>query len=99
MLEKAAMVAVGVVVVAWGVSNGSYILAALLSLALIGHLRRGAWRPEGRQLTARESAMSVGLFVITAVACAGVALAALLPLAGSVEGALAQGGNFLRFGR
>jgi len=99
MLEKAAMVAVGVVVVAWGVSNGSYILAAFLSLALIGHLRRGAWRPEGRTLTAREASMSVGLFVVTALACAGVALAALLPLAGSLEGAMAHGANFLRFGR
>lgn len=99
MLEKAAMVAVGVVVVAWGVSNGSYILAAFLSLALIGHLRRGAWRPEGRQLTARESAMSVGLFVATAIACAGVALAALMPMAGSLEGAMTHGANFLRFGR
>lgn len=95
MLEKAAMVAVGVVVVAWGVSNGSYILAAFLSLALIGHLRRGAWRPEGRQLTG----MSVGLFVVTALACAGVALAALMPMAGSLEGAVAHGANFLRFGR
>ena len=99
MLEKAAMVAVGVVVVAWGVSNGSYILAAFLSLALIGHLRRGAWRPEGRELTGREATMSVGLFVVTALACAGVALAALLPLAGSLEGAMAHGANFLRFGR
>ncbi len=99
MLEKAAMVAVGVLVVAWGLSNGSYIFAGFLVLALIGHLRRGAWRPEGRALSGRESGYSVGLFLVTVAACAGVALAALLPLAGSVDGALAQGWRYLEFGR
>jgi len=99
MLEKAAMVAVGALVVVWGLSNGSYIFAGFLVLALIGHLRRGAWRPEGRALTGREAIYSVGLFLITVAACAGVAMAALLPLAGSVEGALAQGLRYLEFGR
>ena len=99
MVEKAAMVLVGVVVVLWGFSNGSYIFAAFLALALYGHLRRGAWRPEGRVLTARESAASVVLFLITTAACVGVALAALLPLAGSVEAAQGLAMRYLEFGR
>ena len=99
MLEKAAMVLVGVVVVLWGVSNGSYIFAGFLALALIGHLRRGAWRPEGRPLTARESGLSVGAFVITAAVCAAAAMAALIPLAGSLDGALGVGLRYVEFGR
>jgi hypothetical protein len=99
MLEKAAMVLVGLVVVLWGVTNGSYIFAAFLALALIGHLRRGAWRPEGRQLTWGESGRSVGLFLMTAAACVGVALAALMPVAGALPEALSLGARFFEFGR
>ncbi|HYC96613.1 metalloprotease [Brevundimonas sp.] len=99
MLEKAAMVLVGVVVVLWGVTNGSYIFAAFLGLALIGHLRRGAWRPDGRPLTLGESGRSVGLFLLTAAACAGVALAALMPMTGSLTEALSLGARYFEFGR
>lgn len=99
MLEKAAMVLVGVLVVVWGVTNGSYIFAAFLALALIGHLRRGAWRPDGRPLTLGESGRSVGLFLLTAAACVGVALAALMPMSGSLAEALALGARFFEFGR
>jgi len=99
MVEKAAMVGVGMIVVLWGVTNGSYIFAAFLALALVGHLRRGAWRPEGRVLTGAESARSVGLFVFTVLICGAAALAALIPLAGSVEGAVGTGLRYLEFGR
>lgn len=98
-LEKAAMIVVGAVVVLWGLSNGSYIFAAFLALSLYGHLRRGHWRPEGRRLTAPEAGRSVGLFVLTAVACIGVALAGLLPIAGTFEQALAFGVSYFEFGR
>ena len=100
MVEKGAMIAMGVLVVFWGISNGSYIFAAFLGLALFGHLRRGVWRPEGRPLSALEAGYSVGLFVLAALACVGVALAALIPLAdGPLEGALTVGGSYLGFGR
>lgn len=99
MLEKAAMVLVGVLVVVWGVTNGSYIFAGFLALALVGHLRRGAWRPDGRPLTLGESGRSVGLFLLTAAACAGVALAALMPVSGSLAEALSLGARFFEFGR
>lgn len=99
MLEKAAMVLVGGLVVLWGVSNGSWFFAAFLALALFGHLRRGAWRPEGRVLTGAESAYSLGLFAVTVLICGGAAMAALVPLAGSVEGAVGTGLRYLEFGR
>lgn len=100
MVEKGAMIAMGGLVVLWGISNGSYIFAAFLALALFGHLRRGAWRPEGRPLSGAEAGYSVGLFVLAAVACAGVAMAALIPLTdGTATGALTIAGNYLGFGR
>lgn len=82
VLEQVAMIAIGALVVWWGFMTGRWILAAFLAIALIGHLKRGAWRPDGRPLTIRESAFSVGLFIATAVACAVVGIAALMPLGG-----------------
>lgn len=99
MVEKAALLLVGVAVVWWGVSNGSWIFAAFLAFALIGHLRRGAWRPEGRQLTWKEAGQSVALFLLTAAACAGVGLSALMPGAADGAEALAHGARFFEFGR
>ena len=100
MVEMGAMIAMGLLVVLWGISNGSYIFAAFLALALFGHLRRGAWRPEGRPLSGAEAGYSVGLFVLTTLACAAVTLAALIPLAdGTLTGALTVAGNYLGFGQ
>lgn len=100
MVEYAAMIAIGALVVWWGVSNGSFIFAAFLAIALIGHLKRGQWRPEGRQLSWREAGYSVGLFSVTTVACLGVTAAAfLIPTGGDVEGALGMVGRILSIGR
>ena len=99
MLERVAMVLVGAIVVLWGLSNGSYVFAAFLAFALYGHLKRGHWRPEGRRLTRMEAGRSVGLFALTAAACVAVALAGLMPIAGSFEQALVFGGDYFEFGR
>ena len=100
MVEYGVMIAIGALVVWWGVSNGSFIFAAFLAIALIGHLKRGQWRPEGRQLNWREAGYSVGLFGVTAGACLGVTAAAfLVPTGGDVEGALDMVGRFLSIGR
>ncbi|MBI2261331.1 MAG: peptidase M50 [Caulobacterales bacterium] len=100
MLERLAMIAMGVLVVWWGFTTGRWVLAAFLAIALIGHLRRGAWRPDGRPLSRRESVFSVGLFLTTAAACAGVGVAALMPLAeGSLPNAMTIAGSYLGIGR
>jgi Zn-dependent protease len=100
MLERLAMIAMGALVVWWGFTSGRWILAAFLAFALIGHLRRGAWRPDGRPLNRRESVFSVGLFIATAAACAGVGVAALMPLAeGSLPSAMTIAGGYLGVGR
>jgi len=98
-LEQLAMLAMGGLVVWWGFLTGRWILAAFLAIALIGHLKRGAWRPDGRPLSGRESVFSVGLFVGTAAACAAVGVAALMPLGGgSLPVALDIAGRYLGMG-
>lgn len=82
MLEMLAMLAVGALILGWAFMTGRLFLVIFLAIALIGHMKRGVRRPEGRPLTGRESAFSVGLFLLTAAACAGVGLAALMPLGG-----------------
>lgn len=97
-VERAAMIAMGAIVVYWGLATGRWILAAFLAIALLGHLRRGAWRPEGQPLSGGQAASSVGLYLLTAVICAAVGLAALVPLAeGSLDGALRIAGAYLGF--
>jgi Zn-dependent protease len=97
-VERAAMIVIGVLVVYWGVTTGRWILAAFLALALLGHLRRGAWRPEGQPLSGGQALASVGLYLVTAAACAGVGLASLAPLAeGSFSGAMQIAGAYLGF--
>ena len=98
-VERAAMVLVGGLAVLWGLTNGAYIFAGFLAIALFSHLQRGTWRPDGRPLTGAESVRSVGLFVVTAAACAGVALAALMPMTGSLDQAVALGSSYFGFGR
>ena len=97
MVEKAAVAAVGAAVVIWGVLHGSYIFAGFLAIALVGHLMRGAWRAAGRRLSGREAAMSLGLFVLTAAACLGVCVAALLPIAGAPLDSLRLGAGFFGY--
>ncbi|MCZ8087353.1 MAG: site-2 protease family protein [Brevundimonas sp.] len=84
-LEMGAMIAVGAAAIWWGFTNGAWIFAAFLALALFAHIRRGSWRPEGRRLTWGEAGKSVALFLLTAAACVGVgALGAGQALMGAV---------------
>jgi Zn-dependent protease len=89
LLERAVLVAIGVAVVWWGVTTGRLLLAVFLGIAVLGHLRSGGWRPATGRLSAMEAGKSVGLFLVTGLACAAASLGVLLPLAdGSVVGAL-----------
>jgi L-aspartate oxidase len=91
------MVLIGALVVFWGLTTGRFILAAFLAIALIGHLRRGAWRPEGRPLTGREAAKSLACSSRPAAACAGCRAGVLMPLSGgSVLGRSTSPGGYHR---
>lgn len=82
MLEKLVLLAIGVAVVAWGIMTGRYILAVFLGLAIWGHLSKGGLRSIRGPLSGKQAAMSLGLFVLTAVACGGAAVASLLAMNG-----------------
>jgi Zn-dependent protease len=95
-LEWAALLATGAAVVWWGLTNGSFLFAAFLGIALIGHLRRGKWRPYGRPLTWGEAGMSALLFLAVAAACAAVAVGAILPMCDAgLIGGMGQAGRAL----
>lgn len=100
MVEKAALIMMGGLAVWWGLSTGRYILAVFLGIAILGSLRRGAWRPGERTLSWGEAGKSLALFLLTAALCGGAALGVLLPLAdGSPTGALDIAARFIGFDR
>lgn len=99
LLEKAVLVIIGGLAVLWGVTNGSYLFALFLGIALFSYLKRGDWRPEGRRLTAGEAFKSTALFVLTAGACVGVGLLGILPGAETLSGAAGHGAGLFGIGR
>ena len=100
MVEKTALIGMGALAVWWGVSTGRYILAVFLAIAVIGSLRRGAWRPRERVLSWGEAGKSLVLFLLTGALCAGAATGVLLPLSeGSPQGAIDIAARFIGFDR
>jgi len=100
MVEKVALIAVGVLAVWWGVSTGRWILAIFLGISVFGSLQRGAWRPGEKTLTWPEAGKALGLFVLTGAACAAAGLGVLLPIAeGSPTEALNIAARFIGFDR
>lgn len=99
LLERAVLIVIGGLAVLWGVSNGSWLFAFFLGLALFSYLKRGDWRPEGRRLTVGEAVKSTGLFILTAGACVGVGLLAILPGAESLAMAAGHGAGLFEFGQ
>ena len=96
LLEKAALLGVGALVVVWGLQNGAYILAIFLALGVFSHLRRGAWRPDTAPLSWSQAGASLGLFLITGAACAAVGLTAMALYTGDgLPAALSTSGRFL----
>ncbi len=100
MVEKAALIATGGLAVWWGVTTGRWILAAFLAIAILGSLRRGAWRPGEKKLSWPDAGKSLALFLVTAAACAAAAIGVLLPIAeGSAQGAIDIAARFVGFDR
>ncbi|WP_333591340.1 metalloprotease [Brevundimonas sp.] len=97
MLEKAVLVAVGGVVVIWSVMTGRWFLATFLAIAVIGRLRGGGQRSdEERPLTASETAKSLGLYLLTAAACAAATVAPLALMSdGTIMGGIELGLGFM----
>lgn len=96
MLEKAVLVAVGGVVVIWSMMTGRWFLATFLAIAVIGRLRGGGQRSDERPLTALETVQSLGLYLLTAAACAAAAIAPLVLMSdGTIMGGIELGLGFM----
>ena len=81
-LEKLVLLLIGVLAVGWGVMSGRYVLAIFLALAIWGHMTRGGLRTFDQPLSWGEARRALGLFLLTAIACGGAAMASLLALTG-----------------
>jgi Zn-dependent protease len=76
VLERVALVLVGVAAVAWAVSRGSIVLPVFIGLSVLTSLRRGALRPNARPLTWLEWTAALALYAGAVVLCAIVLMAA-----------------------
>ena len=95
-LEQVVLLLIGGLAVWWGVSTGRFILAVFLAIAVIGHLRRGAWRPDEGPLSIGQAMQSLGLYLATGAVCAAAAVGALMPMTGGdPAGAVQLGLNYL----
>lgn len=78
MLERAALLAVGAVAVAWTFSRGSIILPVFISLSVLGSLRMGRLRPPAAPLTWTEWAVGLVFYLAAVAACGAIAALAAL---------------------
>ena len=68
-LERAAMLAIGLLFLAWAITRHQYILALFVGLGVLGAFRKGALRPWSAPLTTRQWLLAVGLYLVSLVFC------------------------------
>jgi Zn-dependent protease len=75
-LERAALVIIALVALAWSISRGSLLFAAVIGFGALRAFAAGGLRPPARPLTLVEWLASVALYAGTVAACAAVTVAA-----------------------
>lgn len=75
-LERAALVAIAIVALAWAIGRGSFLFAAVIAFGALRAFLAGGLRPASRPLSAGEWIGSVALYAGVVGACAAVTLAA-----------------------
>jgi Zn-dependent protease len=73
LLERAALVAVGAVAVAWTLSRGQLLLPLLIGLTLFASLRAGRMRPPAEPLTWGQWGVGLAAYLTALGLCAAVA--------------------------
>jgi len=76
LLERAALLVVGLVAVVWTFSRGSWLVPLFIGLSIFASLRTAQLRPTARPLSWREWALSFGLYAVALALCGGVLLLA-----------------------
>jgi Zn-dependent protease len=77
VVEKAALVMVGIAAVAWAVSTRNWIFGAFVGIATLGALRAPTLRAAARRLSTGEWIAAVGLWLIALALCLGVIILAI----------------------
>jgi Zn-dependent protease len=72
MLERAALLVVGLLAVAWTFSRGSWLVPLFIGLSIFASLRTAQLRPAARVLTWSEWAMCLALYGLALGLCGGV---------------------------
>ena len=90
-LERAALLVIAIAALAWAISRGSLLFAAVIAFGALRAFTAGGVRPAARPLTLVEWLASVGLYAAAVGACAAVTLAAAQ--AGGVNFTLSQFGG------
>ncbi|MEJ0066650.1 MAG: hypothetical protein WDM85_15590 [Caulobacteraceae bacterium] len=80
LLERAALLVVGVGAVAWTFSRGSWLIALFIALSVFASLRSVQLRPTARPLTWAEWALGLALYLLAVALCGGVLMAAAAAL-------------------
>jgi Zn-dependent protease len=75
-LERAALVIIAILALAWAISRGSLLFAAVIAFGALRAFMAGGLRPAARPLSLTEWLASVALYALVIAACAAVTLAA-----------------------
>jgi Zn-dependent protease len=90
LLERGALLAVGLVAIVWTLSRGSWLVPLFIGLSIFASLRTAQLRPAARPLSWSEWALALALYVLAVALCGG-----LLWLAAAGAGI---GSHFFSFG-
>jgi Zn-dependent protease len=75
-LERAALVVIAIVALAWAIGRGSFLFAIVIAFGALRAFAAGGVRQPSRPLSVLEWASSLALYAIVIAACAAVTLAA-----------------------
>jgi len=75
-LERAALVVIALVALAWAIERGSLLFAGVIAFGALRAFAAGGVRPAARRLSAPEWLASVALYLLVIAACAAVTVAA-----------------------
>jgi Zn-dependent protease len=90
LLERGALLAVGLAAIAWSFSRGAWWIALFIGLSIFASLRTAQLRPAARPLSWSEWALALALYILAVALCGG-----LLWLAAAGAGI---GSHFFSFG-
>ncbi len=80
MLEKAGLLVAGVGAVILGAIFGYYIMAVFVAIAVLGYLKRGAWRPASAPLNWGQAGGGLAMYVGALLLCLGALAFAVMGL-------------------